>query len=123
MPAEAPRPGVTDRADAIEAAQSIATIEYGGESYKLAWRNLPMPERIICRKATGLPLETFTAPLDDTSATVFGEDSLCVLWWLARRAAGEWQLTFTKATQEWDVKNVTAFTVDIPDAEDIDPEA
>lgn len=129
--AQAPRPGVGKRADAAAQAQKVMTItvkrpiHHEGrqvdETHTVAPGNLPMRERIICRKATGLPLSAFWA--EDR----IDVDSLVVLWWLARRMNGEATLTFDAAADEWptdlDVENELEITVDDPDAEADDPEA
>lgn len=119
--ASAPRPGVGARKEATRAAQNVLVIPYDGSELRLAWQNLPIGERVICRKATGLPFETFTQSFEDTQASVVGEDSLCVAWWLARRASGEFALTFTKACEEWDVTKLGVVRVDEPEGDD--PEA
>lgn len=106
--ATAPEPGIgrkkEERVTREKAAQSVITIAYGEDSLSLAWLNVPIGEQLVVRKATGLPLTAFTMPLADaeTGPGVIGEDSLLVLWWLARRAKGESQLTFSSAVDEWD---------------------
>lgn len=84
---------------AVSAAQDnrkILRIRIGTwEPVAIAINNVSMAERLVCRKATGLPLEAF---LTDGA---YGADSLMVLWWLARRGAGEPMLTFTQAADQW----------------------
>lgn len=120
--ASAPRPGVGARKEASKAARVVLVIPYGDDEHRLAWQNLPMGERVVCRKATGLPFETFTQAFEDTQASVVGEDSICVAWWLARRAAGEFTLTWTRACEEWDISLLGEIRVEEPDGEP-DPEA
>lgn len=59
---------------------------------------LTMAERFVVRSATGLPFEAFMPAHQERE---FGEDSLFVLWWLARRQTGEPNLGFNQAQAEW----------------------
>lgn len=121
--ATAPKPGVGKRKEAAVAAQSMLNITYAGEQYTLAWQNVPMGERLAVRKATGMPLEALTNQLSATGVNQIGEDSLCVLWWLMRRAAGELTLDFDEALATWDVTKVDDLTVTVDDdAKGDDPE-
>jgi hypothetical protein len=85
----------------------------------LAPGNVPLGEKMIVRKATGLPFEAFFA-----DGNTIGEDSVAVLWWLARRAGGEPMLTWTQVEKEWpDNLTVDDIDVEMSDAEgDPDPE-
>lgn len=78
--ASAPRPGVGARAESAGAASKIMTLTIRGETRTLAIGNIPMSERLIVRKATGLPFEAFVGE------EKFGLDTLIVLWWMAGRA-------------------------------------
>ncbi len=104
--AKAPRPGVSRRNEEAAENQKILTITTRRElttakgraiaaENTLAINNLPMRERLICRKATGLPFASFW------SEDRIDIDSVVVLWWLARRAQGEVNLTFDGAVKEW----------------------
>lgn len=104
--AKAPKPGVSKRAEETSDAQKVLTITLHREvttakgrvvpaSHTLAPALLPMRERLICRKATGLPFESFW------SENAIALDSVVVLWWLARRAHGEVTLTFQQADEQW----------------------
>ena len=126
----APEPGAVRqkqaRAARNEAAQSIITITYGDDKFALAWLNVPITEQLAVRKATGLPLTAFTLPLSDadTGPGVIGEDSLLVLWWLARRAKGETQLNFETAINQWDAALLGEVSITTPDDNpDDDPES
>lgn len=121
--ATAPTPGVGRKKAQAEVSKSIVTLTYDGEQYALAWQNLPMGERLVVRKATGLPFETFTQPLSIDGANVIGEDSLFVLWWLARRAHGDPALSYDTAVGEWDTAKIGGIEVDVPDVKGDDPEA
>ena len=84
--------------------------------------NLPMRERIICRKATGLPLTAFWASEEQIDL-----DSIVVLWWMARRMNGEATLTFDQAIADWpddlDIETELEIYEGEPDDEADDPEA
>lgn len=130
--ARAPRPGANRRTEQTAADQVILTltikreIQVGQgrtlpESHTLAVNNLPMRERLICRKATGIPFGEF-----------WGEgkidlDSVVVLWWLARRMNGEAALTFDLAAEQWpddlDIETELELETNEPDEEADDPEA
>src|SRR6478752_6764284 len=71
-----------------KAAVKIATITLKGVVYKLAISNIPVGEKRAVRHATGDPFEAYWKDEDK-----IGEDSLVILVWLARRAAGEPGLT------------------------------
>lgn len=114
--AKAPRPGYSRRQDAQDNASTLLRITIRGESHTLAVNNLPMRERTICRKATGLPLEGwFTSGSGEMAV---GEDTIAVLWWLARRMEGEFDLTWPTVTEEWP----TGLTADDFDVEEITPD-
>ncbi len=53
-------------------------------------------EKIAVRYATGMPLEAFLK-----GENAFGEDSLVVLWWLARRHNGSPGLSWATHVEEW----------------------
>lgn len=116
--AKAPRPG------------SVAEAEAARQFYRLRIKDremdllpgLTMDERFVLRQATGLPLEAF---MPKESAREFGEDSLFILWWLARRQNGEPSLAFKQASKEWptdlaegDVDLTVVDLSDEPEAED-----
>ena len=128
--AAAPRPGVAKREAQTEADQQVMTLTikrpifHGDrqvdESHTIALGLLPMRERIICRKATGLPFSAFWA--EDR----IDLDSLVVLWWLARRMNGEATLTFDQAADQFPT-DLSADEIDVqvgePGEDAYDPEA
>lgn len=117
--ATAPRPGVTTRKVEVERAQVVLTITVRDDKYRLAIGTVPIKEKQQVRHQTGLPLEAYLG-----SGDKLGEDSIVVLWWLARRAAGEPSLTWDQAADEWPndlAAGELSFSVDRPDGED--PEA
>lgn len=104
--AKAPKPGVGREQEEADEAQKVLTITIKREittakgrvvpeTHTLAPALIPMRERLICRKATGLPFGSFW------SEDRIDVDSLFVMWWMARRAHGEHTLTFDKAADEW----------------------
>lgn len=130
--ATAPRPGVSKRAEELAESQQLITIEIRRDLthqgrpiervHRIGIANLPMRERIICRKATGLPLTAFWASEEQIDL-----DSIVVLWWMARRMNGEATLTFDQAIADWpddlDIETELEIYEGEPDDEADDPEA
>lgn len=133
--AKAPTPGVSRREEELDQAQQlvIVTIKrdvFTGkekrlipQSHTIGIGNVPMRERLICRKTTGLPLTAFWA--EDR----IDIDSVMVLWWMARRLNGEATLTFDQAAADWpdglDLENELDIVMDDGEddgSEDDDPE-
>lgn len=124
--AKAPRPTHSKEQAELEASQSIVTITINRDLHskgrpipqvhRIGILNVPMRERIICRKATGLPFSAFWA--EDR----IDIDSLMVLWWIARRLQGDVTLTFDQAAEEWpenlDVENEIELEMSSPDEDD-----
>jgi hypothetical protein len=97
------------------------TIRVRDEVRTIALGLIPIKEKLIVRKATGLPFDAFYSGEDS-----FGEDSLVVLWWLAGRANGDPFLTFTAAAEAWPAdlaEDDIEVTVNEPDELAADPEA
>ena len=93
----APDPRTLDQPEQTAAAKQFITITIRGTSYVLSPNNIPLSEKLIVRKATGgFPWEAFW-----NGEAMIGEDSVIIAWWLARRGAGEFNLTLTKAGEEW----------------------
>lgn len=57
---------------------------------------IPIRERTILRKATGLPIAAYWSGADAIDL-----DSVVVMWWLGRRLAGETTLTWERAMEQW----------------------
>lgn len=115
--AKAPKPGVGRQLGEQREAQKVLTITIRREvvtakgrvvpeTHTLAPALLPSRERMICRKATGLPWSAFW------EENAIDEDSLRVLWWLARRMNGEVTLTWERADAEFP-RDLTADEVDV----------
>lgn len=115
--ATAPRPG--SRAQA-EAARQFIRLRVKEREMDLMM-SLTIQERFVVRAATaGLPFEAF---LPQQSGREFGEDSLFVLWWVARRQNGEPNLSFKQAEQEWP-SDLTESDLDVTLVDlDAEPEA
>ena len=97
--ATAPAPGAGKRAEAIESARRLMTITVRGhDPVTIAPGNVPFKERLLVRKATGLPYDAFMGDGDR-----IGLDSVQVLWWLGRRAAGEVLLTLNHALADFEL--------------------
>lgn len=118
---QAPAPGVGAHKEAAVTAKLIVTITLRGETKRIAPFNLPLGESLAFRKATGgFSVESFWA-----GGTAIGRDSVKMLWWLARRADGEPQLTLEDAWGDFpDDLGPDDLTVDVdePDQKATDPE-
>jgi hypothetical protein len=117
--ATAPRPGVSRRAAADAATQSVLVLSVQGKEHRFALNNVPIGEQELCVKQSGFTYETFiTEP--------FGTIKLIGLWWLARRAGGETRLTWQQVKDEWP-SDLTEDDIDLrieePDETANDPEA
>jgi hypothetical protein len=114
----APTPGVGKRTDAAKAAQQVMTLTIRGETRTLSLGSIAFSERMIVRKATGLPVEAFIG--EDK----FGLDTLMVLWWLAGRGTNP-MLTLDRSNEqvEWSTLTEDDMDVSVDDGEDDDPES
>lgn len=92
--AKAPTPGKTKAADAARLALRIRVRDQ--TLFAPTPKALPLREKFAVRAATGMPIEEFVQ-----DGRTLGEDAIAVLWWLARRAAGETALTFAQAEADW----------------------
>jgi len=120
--ATAPKPGAGRRAAQRKAAQRVLRITVCGDTRTLAPDNIPFGEQIAVRKACGgLPFSAFWG-----GGSTVAEDSLQIMWWLARRANGEPALQLQTVLDEWpEVLNPDDFNVELdePDEGDTDPES
>ena len=87
--ATAPRAGGNKSAPVFRIRIKDRTLDVPGE--------VTIGEKIAVRAATGLPVEAFLRPGENT----VGEDSLVVLWWLARRHNGSPGLSWATHVEEW----------------------
>jgi hypothetical protein len=113
--ASAPRPGAGKRVAQVKAAQRVLKIRIGDIEGRLCPDNLPFSEQVAVRKACGgLPFSAFWA-----GEQVIGEDSLQIMFWLARRASGEPNLQLNKVLEEWPSPLMAEdFDISIEDAEE-----
>lgn len=114
--AKAPRPGVSRRADAVNAAQTVLRITIRGKSWDFCPNNLTITERGQVRKQTGgMAFETYW-----DGQTAIGLDSVIILWWLARRASGEPDLALTVAEADFlAFDNLTADDLSVEQIDDV----
>lgn len=114
--ATAPTPGAARRA---EADAKVIRITKDGKTLEVQPAALSLQERFVIRHATGLPFEAFFTGGEDS----IGEDSIAVLWWVARRANGEPGLVFSQFVNDWTF-NPEGFDIEVveDDAEDDHPE-
>lgn len=81
---------------------------------------VPFKERMVVRRATGMPFETFM--VNDYGVSV-GLDTIQVWWWLASRAEGGQTITLDRAIAEWpDAVTGDTFEIIHDDGEDDDPQ-
>jgi hypothetical protein len=92
MAPSAPRPGGRGR-QAVE--RKALEITLNGETLTLNFADLGPEDDLASRKQTGLPISSFV------QGESFGTDSFLVLWWMARRKAGERRLAFSKVLDEF----------------------
>jgi len=132
--AQAPDPGFVDALDDDEQLQTILSITIHRDIVSKKGRPIPrthqiainlvsVNEKLVVRRSTGLPFEAYW---DNGLGNTVGEDSLVVLWWLARRANGERGLNWSTAADEWPKgmgEDDFDVEVDEPDSEASDPEA
>jgi len=104
--AKAPRPGKTREA---EAANRRFRITVRGVTLELA-ASLTLNEKMAVRLATGIPFDQFFV-----SESRIGEDTVAVLWWLARRANGEPGLAWSTFAAEWSTVAPEDLDVDLVD--------
>lgn len=79
---------------------------------------LTLNEKMTVRLATGIPFDQFLI-----NETRIGEDTVAVLWWLARRANGEPQLAWATFAGQWEEIDVADVNVEIIDDDVNDPGA
>lgn len=111
----APTPGAGRKLEQAKRAQVVTTITIRDQKQSCAFANLPIRERALIRNVTGLPFERWMNGIE--------EDSLQVMWWVARRQAGERGLSFAEVQAEW-FEDLTTDDVEIEedDGQDEDPD-
>jgi len=120
--ATAPRPGAAKRQAAKQQAQSVLRMTFEGRTLNFCPDNIPFSEQVVVRKACGgLPFAAFWG-----GGPTIGEDSLQLVWWLARRAAGEHNLQLATVLEEWpNPLRPEDFNIEFDEASeaDVDPES
>lgn len=116
--AKAPNPGASKRKASTDAAKQVISIRIKDRETTLAIGSVPIAEKLIVRKATGLPLDVFC------DLSNLGTDSLQVLFWLGRRANGEAFLTLNQVDAEWpEGLTFDDWDISVLEEEGDDPEA
>ncbi len=92
--ATAPPPGASRRAGADA---KVIRITNEGRTLEVQPAGLSLAERFVIRQSTGLPFEAFFTGGENS----IGEDSIAVLWWIARRTNGEPGLAFSQFVKDW----------------------
>jgi hypothetical protein len=117
-PAKAPRPGIGARNEEANAASKILELTLNGDTYQLGLGTISMDDRALVRRTMKAPIESF---LD---AEAFGVDSLFVIWWLARRHSGEFNLSYAEAAAQFPTSLEPGdVSLDVVDPDGDDPEA
>lgn len=95
--ATAPTPGKgpAARAQEEEVQRTAMVIKQGDREWVLAIDDLGPNDDLISRKQTGLPVTPFF------EEDKFGADSLMILYWMARRKAGEDRLRYAEVVEEY----------------------
>jgi hypothetical protein len=110
---------VTTRKNAVAAATQVMTITINGESHSLAPGLISLDERQIVKEQTGPKLAWFIG-----DGTEIDELSVAVLWWLARRASGEDDLTWEDAKATFPlILTEDDLKVEVSEPDGDDPEA
>lgn len=91
--ARAPRPGST--ASDQETERLGLRITFRDRTLTLHLDDLGPNDDLAARKETGFPVAPFIN--DDR----FSTDSICVLWWMARRKNGERRLRYQDVVKTW----------------------
>lgn len=126
--AVAPRPlpeGAEAEAATVDISKEILELTFRGETYTLAWRAVPMDERMACRLQTSYPWEDVTGISGITPDITI----VCILVWLARRASGEPGLSYRRHLTTWPVDMTMAevrtrtFQADSAEADLTDPQS
>ena len=98
--ATAPRPlpeGAEEQAKAVDKSKEILEISFRGESYRLAWRAVPLEEKAQVRSQARVPWHDVTGE----SGVEPDITTVAILVWLARRAAGNRKLLWVVHQATW----------------------
>jgi pyruvate formate-lyase activating enzyme-like uncharacterized protein len=118
MAAKAPKPGQRAHDEAAAASVLTMNVEVKGQTLHFCPNALPFRVQVAVRKASGgLP---WTAFWNGESAV--GEDSLMVMWFVARLANGE-RVTMEQVEREWLALGDGEFDFSITEPDEVDPES
>lgn len=98
--ATAPRPvtgGREAQAESDDLSREIIEITFRGETHRLAWRAVPVSEKVAVRSQVGLAWHEVTGE-NGVEADI---TTVAVLVWLSRRAAGEPKLPWVLHAAAW----------------------
>ena len=98
--AVAPRPlpeGAEAEAAAVDISKEIVEITFRGETHTLAWRALPMSEKLQVRAQARVSFDDVVG----ITGIDAGIDTVCVLVWLAKRANGQPKLSWAYHEYTW----------------------
>lgn len=116
--AQAPRPGVGARDEAVAAAQVVLTVRLRDETFRIAAGNVSLRVKDRFMRDTGRSVEWYFQPERLSDVT------LCGLWYLARLIDGQ-DITWDQILGEWDDAGYTADDIEVIEdtaAEGTDPE-
>lgn len=106
--AQAPRPGVSDRDAAVEAAQRVLVVRLRDQTFRIAAGNIPLRVKERFLRETGRSVEWYFQP------ERIGDVALAGLWFVSRLIDRE-QVTWEQVLDEWDEAGFTAEDVDVTD--------
>lgn len=106
--AQAPRPGVSAREEAVDTAQRILKVRLRDETFTIAAGNVPLRVKDRFMRETGRALEWYLVPERAAS----GDVALCGLWFLARLIDRQ-DVTWEQMLDEWDAAGFTADDIEV----------
>jgi hypothetical protein len=101
------------------------TMTIEGRTLVLDFRTLGPADDAISRAQTGVPISGIEMNIA-AGKYLMGGDTLLIMWWMARRKAGEHNLSFAEVCAQYptyDVLDNAAVTYDLVGEDDDDPEA
>lgn len=116
--AKAPKPGQRRQDEAQAASVLTMNVTVKGDTLSFCPNALPFKVQTAVRKASGgLPWTAFW-----NGENAVGEDSLMVMWYVARLVNGE-NVTMDKVEREWFALGDGDFDFTITEPDDVDPES
>jgi len=118
MAAKAPKPGQRRHDEAQAASVLTMNVTVKGETLSFCPNALPFRVQVAVRKASGgLPWTSFW-----NGENAVGEDSLMVMWYVARLVNGE-NVTMDMVQADWWALSDGDFDFTITEPDDVDPES